>query len=192
MEEVTYNSRKRGRECVLTTSDENFKFGQIPASNGEMTLSAKEDQSLFWREKFFAMQKLKDEAEEDLQSLLTLKRQSDEAYLLRIKLLEDEKLSTASVEVKKTEQDDSILFYQKMTGMRVKALGDKRVCIFFNSNKEKKIEFTISENSATDEYEYEPIGDASELPEYMQSALAFDKSMAPALVADVLAALHPT
>lgn len=181
-----------------------------------ITLNDKNEEVEYWKEKCLKIQKMRDDAENDLKEIRHLKEETDQLFNQKIQLLE-EKISLKSDELvslskptpstvantttanttSTTCQNCEELkkqqhIYEILSGIKMKKVGeDKYVCTIKNNTTKVNLKFNISATSSDDEVEYEPITNSEIFPEYMRSSLAFEKSMGPTLLGDLLATLFP-
>ena len=178
-----------------STSESNHKRqrkGFVKNKENEVVNTGEESQ---WKERYLQAIQLKNEADTDLESLFTLKKESEGALLSRIQLLE-EKIADLEAElshkrtIASTNPDNSsrttIEFYETMTGMTVRCENGIFKCKVSNKLKRSFAKFQMTTD---EEMTYEPRANAKIFPEYMHCGLAFDKDLAPSLMADVLASL---
>lgn len=191
--------------------------------NREIITLKESDEVSYWQEKCSKIQRMRDEAENDLTELRRLKEESDNIFTKKITLLE-QKLSLTSEELVRlstnnnssssssstnnnTSQNSQICqncqncdelkkqnnIFELLSGIKLKKIGEenKYLCTIKNETTKTVVKFTISINSNTNEVEYEPISNSNILPEYMRSSLAFDKTMGPMLLADLLSSIYP-
>ena len=173
-------------------------------------ISLKENEEVeYWKERCNKIERMRDESERDLLELRQLKVESDVLFEKKIKLL-DQKITLTTEEIinltKQTKQRNKncencqelmkqIQIYELLSGIKIKKEEENNYLCTIINKKKKIITFKIlidRLNEKNDsEVEYEPILIDNTFPEYLQSSLAFEKSMGPMLLSDLLSTLYP-
>ena len=170
----------------------------------DVTSSTKESgEILFWKNNYYEMKKLKEEAEADLQAEKKLRTNKEDILTEGLILMkqrqgsikdngiEDESKSPEK-EIYNNERLLKIIkFYESMTAMTVKTKEeDKFCCTIKNSSTRQAARFFISNSTADGEFLYEPSANASLFPQYMNDeALSFVPEMGPVLLGDAIASM---
>jgi hypothetical protein len=159
------------------------------------------DETLFWKNNYHEMKKLKQEAEEDLESEKLLRSSNDSILTEGKSLLKQRHKESSSEEevcLSASGHDKEYLleiikFYETMTAMTVKMKGKNGgefCCTVKNPGTRKAARFSISTSTADGELLYEPTANTSLFPEYMnEEALSFVPEMGPVLLGDAIASL---
>ena len=167
----------------------------VTVNNVKMTECAgiEKPQDKDWKTLYFEMLALKNEADNDLQQMLTLQAENEsrmkallDAHGLPVDSIGTANVKKANEELKKSQE--KLQFYELITGMAVESTSDKKFqCTIKHDNQPEDTTFIIG--TSADEMTYEVTGNAQALPEYMQNNLSFEKSLTPVILADALHAI---
>lgn len=184
-------SRKRNREKEETEVTAKSRSGKI-------------EDIEFWKQKYFEVKKLRDEAEEDLEQQIVLSKEREAVHENYSKLLlkkindSDQKHLVSKKNFKDNEALENselqklLTFYELLTSTSIRIEDDgKFVCTVKNKVTRNATRFTIEGTNAHD-LDYVPKANITLLPPYLKSSISFERNMAPVLLADIILALNET
>ncbi len=201
------SSKKRARQQQHDTD------AAVSSITSELSSKKESDETLFWKNSYYEMKKLRTEAEKDLETERQLRHSNDDVLKQTRSLVQQqtetslkngqEKSSSSSSTSTETQQaamnseDEKeqllkiIKLYETMTAMSVKLKNDKYCCTMKNSETRQAVRFLIYESSTEEgELVYEPSANTEILPEYLaEEALSFVPLLGPVLLGDVIASL---
>ena len=96
------------------------------------------------------------------------------------------------VDTESAKLKDQLKCFKLLTNMSVEATegGEECTCTVRNRARKRLVKFSIGPSGEAGGCEFKPVANAHVLPEYLQSVVAFEPTLAPALLADVLSALY--
>jgi hypothetical protein len=173
-------------------------------------------EAAFWKAKFEEVQKLQNDAEDDLASQAKIHKEREASLEQYANLLAQKVQSLESgvrvgeVVANKTGTEAStsgnhkekriIDFFELVTGMTIQEQMDeqyndgtpKYICTMKNVLERKATRFSIApaEENPMAELDFTPLANVDVLPEFLQQDITFERAMAPAMFAAALSALY--
>ena len=206
IDKTKFASRKRGRIASISRGNERIEARD---DDDDLCEDAPKQEIKHWFEKYEQICQDLKESENELENMT--KKTANYSALVKLLERKIEQLSEKGGSSSGTVTDEELhhklkmlrrkeIFYESMTAMSVNCdnMNDEYMCTVSNGRDGLTARFKLQYKEAelvggiihSSDVQYEPLGNLSQLPEYLQSELSFEPKMLPVVMADVLNELY--